>query len=850
MLSSQFRQRVLFPALLPLLVLAGVRSFYLGSGFNLVAGALIVTSVGLYMRQLNSHWGKGRDVTVEMRRFKYLVWLLLPLFLLSILFRAPSVSSIPHLALIWISLAMAAVSLFILFALLLQMLRLSPDLGSNRLKSVVGLFFVLLMLWFNWPVALEFIAYFLLGAWIFTFEKCGRISTREKVKLTFLCILGIFLTAAISFEAPAVFEVGARGSAVAARSATETLELLSALLPHVFHSSRLFFLAMFILLPGKVVTRPAANWFKYSLRIRTKLLLSYVLSSIIPGLLLILIFSFGVLFLMGGYWQRFVSQLIASRASTMQMLLPKTPPPWLAETQGRFLSDIDAGRISAVLLNTSAGHGPGTIQFAGMHLPGSLKADSMLVRLGEENFKGLITVNDSLLYLSSWAKRGNYVIGLLRQFTSSDLTEMKSQCGTDVSVVSGLNVEITPAARGGTTLNVPTGKSRIQMSTRGPGQRRTLLDLPMSFPIMSEGINWSDGRKAERTHSVFTVETTFRSVVRSFASTEQIVNRVYLIAFAAVAGFFGVILVLVALVGFGLAGGITRYVSVLQRGTQQLRGGDLSVTIDVESRDELGELAESFNLMVADLNRMVVEVKEKERLEAELESARAIQMRLLPEQVPQVPGFEIASAFLPATQVGGDYYDFISLPEGRLGLAVGDVSGKGMPAALLMANLQASLHALIESTLSPRELVSRLNRALYLNTASHMFATFFYGMLDVSQGKLSYVNAGHNFPILCGKGRLGHLSEGGALLGVFPDSKYHEGQVLLEPGEIVTLYSDGVTEARDSGDKEFGEERLMQLIRSNAGERANAILKLVLKEIEEFCGIPQDDVTLVVVKRI
>ncbi|MFH1861837.1 MAG: PP2C family protein-serine/threonine phosphatase, partial [bacterium] len=242
--------------------------------------------------------------------------------------------------------------------------------------------------------------------------------------------------------------------------------------------------------------------------------------------------------------------------------------------------------------------------------------------------------------------------------------------------------------------------------------------------------------------------------------------------------------------------------------------------------------------------------KEKERLEGELEAARAIQLRLLPETMPQLPGFQIAAASKPAKQVGGDYYDFLLLPNGQMGLAVGDVSGKGMPAALLMANLQASLRTLIEVDLPPSELIRRLNRVLHASSAPEMFATFFYGQLDRASAELTYVNAGHNPPLICGNGRLEPLSEGGLILGILPDGIYQQGFCTLHSRELLVLYSDGITEAMNSTGEEFGEQRLIRLLENHCQQDADSVLRATLQSVEEFCSIPQDDVTLMIIKRL
>jgi sigma-B regulation protein RsbU (phosphoserine phosphatase) len=166
-----------------------------------------------------------------------------------------------------------------------------------------------------------------------------------------------------------------------------------------------------------------------------------------------------------------------------------------------------------------------------------------------------------------------------------------------------------------------------------------------------------------------------------------------------------------------------------------------------------------------------------------------------------------------------------------------------------MANLQASLRTLAQADLPPDLLVERLNVVLHDNTSPQMFATFFYGALDAADNSVHYVNAGHNFPLVCGNDRMKKLTEGGLLLGVDPEGKYHSGRIEMEKGEILALYSDGITEATNGNEEEFGEERLAQLLLGNCGQDAGTILHAVIEEVEDYCGTPQDDITLMVIKR-
>jgi sigma-B regulation protein RsbU (phosphoserine phosphatase) len=235
------------------------------------------------------------------------------------------------------------------------------------------------------------------------------------------------------------------------------------------------------------------------------------------------------------------------------------------------------------------------------------------------------------------------------------------------------------------------------------------------------------------------------------------------------------------------------------------------------------------------------------RESGEIEAASATQRGLLPQAIPQFPGYEISAAWRPAGAVSGDYLDLLRLDANHLALSVADVIGKGVPAALLMSNVQAAVHALAGEMLPTGELCRRINRIVAANVGSGKFITFFYVVLD-SARRFSYTNAGHCEPILVRQnGECVRVNHGGVVLGVFPDWEYREEHVDLEPGDRLVLFTDGITEIANATGEEFGEERLMELLRANRALDAEAIEKRVMAAIAEFSGGNfQDDATLIV----
>jgi sigma-B regulation protein RsbU (phosphoserine phosphatase) len=251
--------------------------------------------------------------------------------------------------------------------------------------------------------------------------------------------------------------------------------------------------------------------------------------------------------------------------------------------------------------------------------------------------------------------------------------------------------------------------------------------------------------------------------------------------------------------------------------------------------------------------RFAADVLERRRLEKELAIAREIQQSFLPSAAPVVPGFDIAGTTLTHDQVGGDYYDFIPVSESRLGLAIADVSGKGIPAALIMAGFRMGLLAEIRNEYALRAVMRKVNLLLHESTERDKFVTAFYGVLDWKHGMLIFSNAGHNPPILLHRdGTTDRLAEGGVALGVLPDARYEERPVALAVGDVLLLYTDGVSEAENDMHEQFGESRLEGVLRHNASRPAAEIRQAVVDAVLRWTGDrgPTDDLTLVVVRKV
>ena len=241
------------------------------------------------------------------------------------------------------------------------------------------------------------------------------------------------------------------------------------------------------------------------------------------------------------------------------------------------------------------------------------------------------------------------------------------------------------------------------------------------------------------------------------------------------------------------------------------------------------------------------------RLQEEMRLANAIQVNLLPKSTPEISGYQIAGKSIPAKDVGGDYFDFITPKDDLLVFCLGDISGKGIPAALLMANLQASLRGQTLRDIPCKECIAFTNNLLYKSTDTNKYATLFYGMLHFSENKITFCNAGHNEPILINKdGNVKRLREGGVVVGVMPDMTYEEKTIDFPSGAVLVIYSDGITEAMNKNEEEFGEEKLINMIKENMNLSVPDLINLIFNTVNKHAGTAEqmDDMTLVVLKRV
>lgn len=353
-----------------------------------------------------------------------------------------------------------------------------------------------------------------------------------------------------------------------------------------------------------------------------------------------------------------------------------------------------------------------------------------------------------------------------------------------------------------------------------------------------------------------------------FNRQEDLAQNAIIIMLVAGLVIFLVVEIASVVAGVGLTRTITNAVHHLYEGTQRVIAGDFSHRIEAQGNNQLADLSRSFNRMTENVQQLLLVAKEKERLQSEIEIAREVQSQLYPRELPKCERLRLTAACHPARMVSGDYYDYALVRDAQVAIAIGDVAGKGISAALLMAALQSSLRIQIQNlmeaaavaagdplpgaNLSTSQLVSRLNRQLYAATSPEKYATFCLGLYDDSTGVLTYTNAGHLPPMLFRNGQPERLDVNGTVVGAFSFAKYAESSVEMRPGDLLVWFTDGVTEPENSYGEMFGEQRLMELLARNAHRTEAEIVASVVEAVRQWTGSDelQDDMTLLLARRL
>ena len=592
-------------------------------------------------------------------------------------------------------------------------------------------------------------------------------------------------------------------------------------------------------------------------RLRNRLIVTYIFIGVIPFILLVALFL-GALYLLAGQFATFVA---TSRLDAVATELRATA----GTVERSVANDLDAGRTPVNFASAPTPSAQITVWLNGTVLYNS-PADEAAI----ENPKGVASGFAGL------SREKNKVF--LRAISRASTT--KGQLSVVVSEPFGERVLSTVAPDVG-EINIgeldETGRLIPPLYSAGNVETaRNFADVRIRIATHLETINWPTGAKASDlgmgggTRLAKLYDHLFSALGEIGATVE-----VFLLIILIVLGVFEFV---AGYIGTQLTRTVTGSVAELYRATTFVNRGDFSHRIPITSKDQLAALAGSFNLMTESIQKLILEQKEKQRLQNEISIAQEVQNQLFPKQVSQLANLEVHGFCRPARSVSGDYYDFLSVGSDRMILAVGDVSGKGISAALLMATIHSAVRAYAiegipifrqaeavvagemisakyESVMqgaevSPGTMLSLLNHQLYHSTPLEKYATLFLGMYDSDARRLIYSNAGHLPPLLLGEdGSCCRLERGGTVVGLFDEIPYEEGTVQLRPGDIFLAYSDGVTEPEnDFG--EFGEERLISLVQENRDLSLARITEIVTSAVDDWIGAAEqpDDVTLVLAR--
>jgi sigma-B regulation protein RsbU (phosphoserine phosphatase) len=465
-----------------------------------------------------------------------------------------------------------------------------------------------------------------------------------------------------------------------------------------------------------------------------------------------------------------------------------------------------------------------------------------------------ILVRDGRFYAWTHVVHGDTDVTITAPLTRAYLSDLMPDLG-DVSLFVLSNDPRAPRSE----------RLREETTNRlGPPENRLDVDLlggslmPFSY--------WDVPGKVQ-TDALISVHTRPSALLKTiFNAKVDAVQQFIPVALFGVAILFLLVEASSLVVGVSLARTITAAVHQLYKGTQRVMEGDFTHRIKVsKSRDQLAELSASFNTMTENLERLLDVAKEKERLQTELEIAREVQEQLYPKEIPAMKTVRLTAFWQSARIVSGDYFDYQRIGENQLALAIGDVAGKGISAALLMATIQSAMRmevrgalamaapgGTVVNRLSPAQVVSDLNQQLHQTTQTEKFATFCFGIYDEQKGLFTYTNAGHLPPILVHNGASTRLDVNGMVVGAFPFAQYDESKVRLQPGDMLVFFTDGITEPENEYGEMFGEDRLAALFVKNADRPEEEIIKKVMDAVGQWSIAPerQDDMTLLVARRL
>ena len=582
---------------------------------------------------------------------------------------------------------------------------------------------------------------------------------------------------------------------------------------------------LFLVLLGITLVRPLVR--KLVWRVRNRLLVTYFLIGVVPVVLMVIFVCIGFYLVLG----QTANYLLKSELERREIQIYNSTE--------RLAEDVAAGTerpstgVAETIIRVGSRPSPG---FPTWSTPG---------------FRGIVMKVDGSHFFAAHAAAGtgerHTDVFAYQKLDHQTLAELLPGLAS-VMLITGENLNFKVG-------QYSNPKARIMDSEdlAPPPAARGFWDLALESPMPHQVRLMENG---EAGHEVFVLQSRPSVILTRLFSTLGSIGVVLGIFLLVIACAFLVVVIIGILFSTGLIRSLTRSVHDLYIGTKKVEAGDFSHRVPIRTKDQFSELATSFNNMTQRVERLIVEVKEKEKLESELEIARQVQAQLFPREVPKLKTLELAGVCHPARVVSGDYYDFIPLDSRSTALVIGDISGKGISAALLMASVQSSLHAQLtigkNGGISTATLVSRLNRQLYENTPPEKYATFYCGLYDDQSGLLAYTNAGHLAPLLIRQQNVIRLESNGMAVGLFPEAPYEQNVLQLCAGDLLTAFTDGITETENANGEQFGEQRLSDLIVRYRERPLDEISRIVTDAVRNWASDidMQDDTTIVLARRL
>lgn len=570
-------------------------------------------------------------------------------------------------------------------------------------------------------------------------------------------------------------------------------------------------------------------------RLRNRLIVTYLFIGVVPVVLILTLVGIGGYILAGQVASFLVSSELERREQSLND--PAQVLSWSApDTQERVLNQM------APFIRT---HFPKVKILIHTKLDSRFPSDAMVDTppIGWKDARGIV-VKDGHYYTWVHVSRDNTEVVMLEPLTNRILSELVPHLG-----------QVLLFDPGG-------GSEHFVLGTARQEEEQDPVHLPAAVNQFDMEVRWASSLLvADWNHPGSTKPFVLAVVTRPSALINAVFGEQFDIGQGVLLIFVGVIILFVLVELISLIAGITMTRTItgavhnLYEGTLKVTAGDFSHRIQVRGGDQLADLGKSFNGMTENLERLFVVEKEKERLQSELEIAKEVQNQLFPKDGLELRTMRLTGLCKPARMVSGDYYDFFCLDHDRAVIAIGDVAGKGISAALLMAAIQSIMRAQMThmdglDCPNTAVAVAMLNKQLYANTAPEKYATFCFGVYDERTRELAYTNAGHLPPLLIRAGKVEPLEVTGTVVGMFPRVKYEERRITLAPGDLLVGYTDGIPEPENAYGEEFGEQRLTDLLVRYQDLEAEEISAKVMEAVQQWTTAPElpDDMTLLVAK--